>query len=119
MSRDEDLYLEDIIEAMEKIEEYSKGVSLEEFSGDPQLIDAVVRNFEVIGEAVKNVSDSLKKEYPDVPWREMAGMRDKLIHEYFGVKKEVLWKTVREDIPGTRLLIEEVLREKEGSKAKE
>jgi len=85
MKRDYRLYINDILEAIEKIKKYTKGLSFEKFSQNEMTIDAVVRNFGIIGEAVKHIPLKIKKKYPNVPWREMAGMRDKLIHEYFGV----------------------------------
>ncbi len=74
-------------------------MSYDDFSRDKKTIYAVVRGLEIIGEAVKKVPKELRESYPDIPWKRIAGMRDKLIHEYFGVDIEVVWKTVREDIP--------------------
>lgn len=85
MTRDLRLFLDDIIEAITKIEGYTQGQSFDEFYQDSKTVDAVIRNFEVIGEATKNIPDDVRVNYPQIPWKEMAGMRDKLIHEYFGV----------------------------------
>jgi len=90
----------------------------DEFSQDQKTIYAVVRAFEIIGEASKKVPLSVRKRHPKVPWKQMAGMRDKLIHEYFGVNFEVLWKTTQEDIPLVRQLITLVLKE-ESSKSRQ
>lgn len=91
--------LEDIVDAAEKIEQFTDGMSYEAFVEDEKTVDAVLRNFEVIGEAAKNVPESHREEYSDVPWREMAGMRDRLIHGYATVDLEIIWTTVEEDVP--------------------
>ena len=70
--------------------------------------DSVIRNLEIIGEATKKISKKLKSQYPDIPWKEMSGMRDKLIHDYFGVDVDVVWKTVNDDIPFLKSLIETI-----------
>ncbi len=92
-------YLADIEEASTKIISYVRFMSFDEFCHDSKTIDAVIRNLEVIGEATKNVSDSLKIGTPEISWRGMAGLRDRLIHNYFGVDQEVLWKIAAEDVP--------------------
>ncbi len=102
------LYLKDILDAMEAIETFVEGMSFEEFIKDDKTVSAVIRKFEIIGEATKGVPDEIRQKYSDVPWREMAGMRDKLIHFYFGVDYELVWKTVKNRIPQVKPLIEEV-----------
>lgn len=92
--RDSKLYVKDIIDSIEKIEQYTKGLSLEKFKKEDLILDAVTRNFEIIGEASKNIPEAIKSQYPDLPWKEMAGMRDKVIHEYFGVDFDIVWKTI-------------------------
>ena len=106
--RDYKLYLKDILDAITKIEGYTKDLSFEEFSKGDLVIDGVVRNFEIIGEASKNIPDEVKKQYPDVPWKEMAGMRDKMIHEYFGVDLEIVWKTVKNRLPQLTSIIRDM-----------
>jgi uncharacterized protein with HEPN domain len=102
--------VEDILKAIEKIERYVDGMTLQKFKQDELVIDAVVRNFEIIGEASKNIPVSLQRSYPDVPWKEMKGMRDVLIHEYFGVDSKILWHTTKKNLPILQKKLEELLQ---------
>jgi uncharacterized protein with HEPN domain len=86
-------------------------LTFERFVKDKKTVDAVVRNLEIIGEATKNIPESARKQYPSVPWRDMAGMRDRLIHGYFGVNLDVVWKTVKERLPIVKPLVKEALAE--------
>jgi len=110
------LYLRDILEAIERIESYVKGRTFKQFSKDTLVIDAVVRNFEIIGEATKHIPVEVKQEHPLIKWKDMAGMRDKLAHEYFGVDTDILWKTSINRLPALKPLIEEMLSENEEPK---
>lgn len=110
------LYLRDILEAIERIESYVKGRSFEQFAKNSLVIDAVVRNFEIIGEAAKRIPLEIKQETPLIKWKEMAGMRDKLAHEYFGVDIEILWKTSINRLPALKPRIEELLKEDKETK---
>ena len=107
--RDFQVYLEDIIDAINSIEEYTRGLTFNAFVEDRRTVDAVIRNFEIIGEATKHIPERIRRDYPKVPWKDMAGMRDKLIHGYFGVQLDVVWKTVKERLPIVRPLVEEAL----------
>lgn len=110
------IYLEDVLEASEKIRVYTKDMGLEEFARDEKTKDAVLRNLEVIGEAVKNIPDGLKQTHTEVNWRAIAGMRNKLIHEYFGVSPQIVWETVKGDIPALSLQIRRIVEHLEKEK---
>ena len=102
------LYVQDIIISIGKIEKYTKGFKFEEFIKDEKTIDAIVRNLSVIGEAAKNIPEEVKRKYPQIPWREIIGMRNKVMHEYFGVEEQVLWKTIKDDIPVLKVMIKKL-----------
>lgn len=109
MKREYKVYIQDIIDAIGKIQKFTKGSTYDEFLEDEKTVYAVVRALEVIGEAAKNVPESLRAKHPDIPWKEMAGMRDKLIHEYFGVKYEVVWDTAKTELPQLKPKFEKLL----------
>ncbi len=109
--RDVRLYLTDIVEAIRKIQGYTKGMDYKKFSADDKTFDAVLRNMEVIGEAVKNIPDAIKGKYPNIEWKYAAGMRDRLIHEYFGVSVRIVWETVTNDLPAFKASIEKILKD--------
>jgi len=92
-------FIIDMIEAADMVASFIQGMNKEQFLADKKTQFAVVRALEIIGEAAKKVPDSIRSRYPDLPWREISGMRDKLIHDYFGVNNEVVWKTAVEDVP--------------------
>jgi len=118
MRKDYGLYIDDILEAIKNIEEYVRGLDYDEFTQDRKTVDAVLRNFEILGEAAKHVPESVRRKYPEVPWKAMAGMRDKLIHEYFGVRFDVVWETIKERLPELRRIITNVLEDM-GRRARE
>lgn len=93
-NRDYVVFLEDIIDSVRMIEKYTKGYSQKSFSSDEKVKDAVIRIFEVIGEAVRHIPASIKKNHKEIDWKNIAGMRNVLIHEYFGVNTNRVWKTV-------------------------
>ena len=98
--RDFLLFLEDIMVCIEKLEKYTQGLTFDQFSKNEMAVDAVIRNFEVIGEAVKKIPKELKQKYPDVEWNEASGFRDVLIHDYFGIDLEGVWDTLKKNVPG-------------------
>ena len=100
MSRDSKVYLEDILEAIRKICEFTSGTSLAALSKDAKTLDAVIRNLEVIGEAVKRLPEEVRSQQPDVEWKKIAGLRDILIHEYFGINVEVVWDIIQHKLSG-------------------
>ena len=108
--RDYILFLDDILGAIKKIEEYSKGLTFKKFCENNMAVDAVIRNFEVIGEATKNIPKKVMEKYPDVEWKEAIGFRNILIHDYFGIDIEAVWETVKKNIPQYKKHITEVLK---------
>lgn len=106
--RNHSLYLKDILTAITSIEEFVKGMDFDEFRKDDKTSSAVIRKFEIIGEATKKIPESLKKKYPEIPWKEMAGMRDKLIHFYFGIDYKLVWQTIKHRIPQIKPFIYEI-----------
>ena len=108
MVKDDLAYVEHILDCIRKIKEFSEGLSFKEFSGNELVQDAIIRNIEIIGEASKKISSDTKQIYFEISWKEIAGMRDKLIHDYLGVDVEVVWRTIKEDIPILERQIKEI-----------
>ncbi|NJD02677.1 MAG: DUF86 domain-containing protein [Ruminiclostridium sp.] len=104
-------YLNDIFDSIEKIERFTRGMDFSHFIEDEKTVFAVVRALEIIGEASKNVPVEVRNRYPAIPWQEMAGIRDKLIHGYFGIKLEVVWNAVEQDLPELKPLIAKMIKE--------
>jgi uncharacterized protein with HEPN domain len=101
-------YINDILDVMTKAGEFVKGMSYEKFLQEAKTQFAVVRAIEIMGEATKNIPTSVRKKHPKIPWREITGMRDKVVHEYFGLNLKVIWRTVKEDIPAVKPLFEKL-----------
>ena len=108
MVKDDLAYIEHILDCIRKIKEFTDGLSLKDFSVNELVQDAVIINIEIIGEASKKISSDTKQIYYEIPWKEIAGMRDKLIHDYLGVDFEVVWRTITEDIPTLEKQIKEI-----------
>lgn len=109
MKRDVLLFVEDILDCILKIEEYTEGVDKETLLAESWLQDALFRRLEIIGEAAKNVPEDFRKKYPEVEWVKISGLRDKLIHAYFGIKLERIWLIVKDDLPPLKEKIKKIL----------
>ena len=108
------LFFMDILESIENIKEYTQNMNYSDFKTDKKTRDAVVRNLEVIGEAAKSMPDEIKNKYSQVNWRAIIGMRDKLIHGYFGVSLQIVWETIKKDIPTLENQIKEIFKKMNG-----
>ncbi|HBY57290.1 MAG TPA: hypothetical protein DEG96_05455 [Candidatus Atribacteria bacterium] len=113
MKRNVKLYLQDIWESILAIEEYTQNLSEDRFYSNRQVQDAIIRRLKIIGEAVKNIDDDIRDKYPQIPWKKIAGMRDIIAHEYFGVKLDRVWDIVRKDLPNLKEKIGTVIEEEE------
>lgn len=109
-SRDETFRIKDIVASIEKIEKYTKNLTSSEFKKNSLVIDAVIRNFEIIGEASSSISLSVQKEHPEIPWKQMTEMRNFLIHEYFGVDVVTVWETSQKYLPDLKSKLKKLLK---------
>jgi len=112
MSREESLYIADIQESCEKVLRFTEGMTYKDFVHDDLHFDAVLRNLEIIGEAVKNISEETRQNHPGVKWRKIAGFRDIVAHQYFGVNEETVWDIVENEIPALLDIVKTMLSEK-------
>jgi uncharacterized protein with HEPN domain len=111
MPRDYKVGLEDIVDAIHKIRTYTAGATLQTFKQDTRTFDAVVRNLEIIGEAAKSLPDSVRSRYPEIDWKRIGGLRDILIHEYFGVDAEIVWDVVENKLHRLEDVVQQMLKE--------
>ena len=111
MKRDYSLYIKDILDCIERIEEFIGDMNFDQFLQDDKTSSAVVRKLEIIGEATKNIPKSITQKYDEVPWKEMARMRDKIIHFYFGVDYEIVWNVIKERLPEIKPTILQILED--------
>lgn len=111
MEKDDSIYLQHVLDAINTIQEYLQGVNEEKFKATRLLQDGAIRQIEIIGEAVRHISKDIRKAYPEIPWQDIAGMRDKLIHDYFGVDIEKVWDTAQQDLPVLKEQVVGILKE--------
>jgi uncharacterized protein with HEPN domain len=110
IKRESILYLEDMILSMRRIEDYIGNMSFKQFKMNQMAVDAIIRNFEIIGEASKNIPENIKEKYPEIPWKNMYGLRNLITHEYFGIDYEMIWKIAKTNLPVNKLDLERVLK---------
>ena len=109
MPREYKAYLTDILESIRRIEEYTENLTIESFKKNQLIQDAVVRNLEITGEAVKNIPNNVKSRNPNVEWKKIAGLRDILIHAYFGIDTDIVWDIIKNKLPELKIEILELL----------
>ena len=102
-------YLEDILQAIDDTADFTTELSFEDFARDRKTVNAVIRSLEVLGEAAKSIPGDIRAQAPYIPWRRMAGMRDKLVHEYFGVDLGIVWSVIHEELPALRPYVKKLL----------
>lgn len=112
MKKDPQIFLKHILDSIDFVDKYTQGLSADDFYASTEKQDAIMRRLEIIGEAVRNIPEEFRKQYPEVIWKQIAGMRDKLIHEYFGVDIELVWAVVKKDLPQLREDIQKIQNHK-------
>ncbi len=112
MSRDYKAYLSDTLKAVQNVRKYTKQISYHKFCSDQKTVDAVLRNLEIIGEALKHIPEDFRKHHPEVEWKKISGLRDMLIHAYFQVDLQIVWDVIQNKLPDLHKKISAMLREK-------
>lgn len=113
MKRDYPLFIRDMLSAIDSVEDFVEGMSLDELIKDDKTSSAVIRKFEVIGEAAKHLPDKLKQRHPEIPWKNIVGMRDRLIHAYFGIDFKLVWEVVKVELPALKTKLKKLSSELE------
>lgn len=103
------LFIEDILESIELIESYVAGMDFDNFKDDRKTVDAVVRNFEIIGEASRNIPDEIKNKHQDIDWKGMVGLRNRIAHGYFGINLTIIWEILKKELPPLKEKIKQIL----------
>jgi len=103
-----DLLLSDILESIDRVSQYIEGLSYDAFSNDQKSIDAVVRNLEIIGEAANRLPDEFKEKHPEVEWHKVIGLRNRIIHDYFGIDLKIIWQIIHADLPALRQTLSKI-----------
>lgn len=110
-NRTPELFFNDILDSLTRVLKYSKGLSYDELIKNDMAIDAIIRNFEVIGEAAKYIPEEFKNKYPQLPLKEMIGMRNVLIPDYLGIDYKFIWQTIKEDLPELKQIVDRIIKE--------
>lgn len=110
-NRSPELFFQDILDSLTRILKYSKDLSYEDLIKNEMAVDAIIRNFEIIGEAAKYIPDYFKDKYPELPMKEMIGMRNILIHNYLGINYKFIWQTIQEDLPELKKIVAKIIKE--------
>ena len=109
--KDYKVYINDIINTIRDIEEFTRGITYDEFISDKKTVFAVERGIEIIGEATKRIPNSIRSKYPEIPWRDMTGIRDKVSHDYNGIDLIIVWKTIFQNFPELKVMLSDILAE--------